>query len=470
MSRGEGDPSRAGQGSPDVRSSEAGPPDEQEPDWSHWARPRPTGAQQRHDLWLGLAIVAGAIVATVLVNSMGAFVFGDAPSLPEQLLWAVAVTTPLIVRRRFPLAVLLVVGALFIAAQARQTGDNFVPSVALFLAIYNVGAWGRNRRVARWARIVVIAAMFTWLGVGLVAFLVAPSPAFEGAAGPLDPVLASVLYNITFNLLFFLSAYFFGNMAWLAARRHAELEERAGQLRLSQEENMRGAIVAERLRIARDLHDVVAHHVSVMGIQAGAARRVLDTDRDLASSALQTVERTARTAIGELRGLLGVLRADPDTATGAAPSPDEDHSSSPGLEQLPELLSIARTAGLDVEHGVYGEPRPVSDGVALSAYRVVQEALTNVVKHASARKVDVRVRFLESMLEVEVSDDGAGRARAADGQPVGGFGLLGMRERIAVHGGELEAGPRRGSGYRVRACLPIVADESVQNSQESTAP
>ena len=383
---------------------------------------------------------------TVLVNSMGAFALGKPPHLGEQVAWGVALTVPLVVRRRYPLVVLVVVGVLFIAAQARQIGDNFVPSIVLFLAIFTAGGWAPDRRRAVFVRVGLVVAMFAWLGFGLVRFLVGPVRDYEHAAGPLDPVLASVLYGIGFNLLYFLSSYFFGELAWLSARRLAELEFRTDQLRLSQEQNTRGAIVAERMRIARDLHDVVAHHVSVMGIQAGAARRVLDTDHDLARTSLETVEKTARTAIGELRSLLGVLRADPE--------PAEDVTAAPGLEQLPDLVETARSTGLEVGHGTYGEPRPVPPGVALSAYRVVQEALTNVVKHAGASKADVRVRFLATALEVEVTDDGKGRAAAAGG----GFGLVGMRERVSVHGGEFEAGPRRGAGYLVRASLPTGED------------
>ncbi|GAA1354046.1 sensor histidine kinase [Saccharothrix algeriensis] len=419
-----------------------------DPAWSGWQRPGPSPARRRQDVGLALAVAAGALVMTVLVNSMGAGVGADAPHLAEQLLWSVAVPLPLVVRRSFPLAVPVVVGALFIAAQARQVGDNLVPSISLFVALYTAGAWGRDRTAARRVRVAVVVVMFCWLGYGLVRFLVRPAPPFEGAAGPLDPMLASVLYGIAFNLVFFLSAYFFGDMAWLSARRQAELEHRAEQLRRSQEQNTRGAIVAERVRIARDLHDVVAHHVSVMGVQAGAARRVLDRDPALARDALRTVEGTARTAIGELRGLLGVLRAEP---ADEVPDAAGGETSSPGLDQLPALASAARSAGLDVEHGVYGEPRPVPEGVALSVYRVVQESLTNVVKHAGARKADVRVRFLESSVEVEVADDGRG---AAAGDRGGGLGLLGMRERVAVHGGELEAGPRRDGGYLVRARFP----------------
>ncbi|MFD7655961.1 sensor histidine kinase [Actinosynnema sp. NPDC059797] len=430
-----------------------------EPRWAEWRRPGPTPAQQRRDVVLALGVMAGALVTTVLVNSMGALAFGTAPSLGEQLFWGVAVTAPLAVRRRFPLAVLLVVGVLFIAAQARQTGDNFVPSVALFVAICTSGAWERNRVVARWSRIGVIAVMFAWLGFGLVRFLIGPPQDYGDVTGPLDPVLASVLYGLGFNVLFFLSAYVVGETAWVSARRQAELEHRAEQLRRSQEQNTRGAIVAERMRIARDLHDVVAHHVSVMGIQAGAARRVLDTDRELARSALLMVERTARDSVGELRGLLGVLRADPV----AEDAPDGELAA---LDRLPELLDTARSAGLEVAHSTHGEPRPVPDGVALSAYRVVQEALTNVVKHAGARRVDVRVRYLDRALEVEIADDGRGAAAVpapgGEGGRTTGFGLLGMKERVAVHGGRLESGPRKDRGYLVRATLPTTTEEGQQ--------
>ncbi|WNV88021.1 sensor histidine kinase [Umezawaea sp. Da 62-37] len=418
-----------------------------EPRWAEWRRQGPTPAQQRQDVWIALSVVLGALGMTVLINSMGAFTFGGAPSLGEQLAWSLAVSVPLVVRRRYPLAVLLAVGVLFIAAQARQTGDNLGPSIALFLAIFSEGAWERNRVVARWSRIGVIVVMFTWLGISLVKFLAGPSYPFDDAAGPLEPVLASVLHGLAINLLFFLSAYFFGEMAWISARREAELEHRAEQLRLSQAQNTRGAIVAERMRIARDLHDVVAHHVSVMGIQAGAARRVLTTDPDLAGTALRQVEETARVSIGELRGLLGVLRAEP---TDQAPGGSADELASPDLDRLPELVTTARATGLEVEHSTYGDPRPVPAGVSLSAYRVVQEALTNVVKHAGAHKVDLRVRYLDRAIEVEVADDG----RGSTGRSSGGFGLLGMRERVAVHGGDLEAGPRRGAGYLVRATLP----------------
>jgi signal transduction histidine kinase len=412
----------------------------EEPVWNEWRRPGPTPAQQRRDIGIAVLVLLCAVEFTVLVNSIGAFVQGRAPDLREQLAWVLALSVPLVVRRRYPVAVMLVVSALFIAAQWRQLGDNLVPSAILFLAIFTVGAWEQNRLVARWSRIGVIATMFFWLGFSLVRILLGPPGNFKNAAGPLDPMLATVLYGLEFNIFFFVFAYVVGEMAWTAARRQAELSFQAEELRLSQEQNTRGAIAAERMRIARDLHDVVAHHVSVMGIQAGAARRVLDSDPATARDTLQTVEETARTAINELRGLLGVLRADTEPDLRAAP----------GLDDLPELLENARAAGLEVTHGIYGAPREVPSAVALSAYRVVQEALTNVVKHAAAQHVDVRMRYLDNTLEVEITDDGRGASTA----PLSGFGLLGMRERLAVHGGSLEAGPRRDAGYLVRASLP----------------
>ncbi|AYY14833.1 sensor histidine kinase [Actinobacteria bacterium YIM 96077] len=446
--------------------------------WQRWQRPRPSPEELRKDVWVAALVMAGALVATVLVNSMGALAFGDAPALAEQLAWGVALTAPLAVRRRFPVLVALIVAGLFIAAQARHVGDNFVPSLALFLAIYSLGAWGADRVVARWVRVGIIVAMFGWLGFGMTETLMSPAPDFDGAAGPLDPLLAMTVHTIGFNLLFFLGAYFFGNIAWESARRQHELRVQGDQLRRSQMENARQAVTAERLRIARDLHDVVAHHVSVMGVQAAAARRVFDSDHNLARKSLDAVESTARTAIGELRGLLGVLRAEAhdDGAGERAGEGDGPHVSAPGLEEIEDLLQETRGTGLRVEYSTFGEPRPVPEAVALTAYRIVQEALTNTVRHAGASEVDVRVRYLDRLLEVEVSDDG--RGAAVEPEPAGhrersdagGLGLVGMRERVAVHEGELEVGARRGGGFRVRARLPLefrTEDESAGSGAAS---
>ena len=427
--------------------------------WEDWRRPAPSGRWERSDVVLTLAAMAGAAAITVLINSMGAFVQGTAPSLGEQLAWSVALTAPLLLRRRFPAAVLVVVSAVFLAGQFRQVGDNIAPTIALFLTMYSVGAWERNRVVARWVRVGVVAAMFGLITSNTYRSLSGSAAEFEDAAGPLDPVLAATLYLFGINVLYFAAAWIFGNQAWESARRRHELTVQGEQLRRSQAENARRAAMAERVRIARDLHDVVAHHVSVMGVQAAAARRVLDSDPAVARQSLAAVESTARTAIDELNGLLGVLRADgdqpadspADQRTPQQRTPEDTRRPTPGVEQLDRLLDETRAAGLPVSYEVFGEPRPVPDAVALSAYRVVQEALTNTVKHAAASTADVRVRYLEQSLEVEINDDGRGSA----GPTGSGFGLVGMRERVAVHGGQLDVGPRRGGGFQVRARFPL---------------
>jgi signal transduction histidine kinase len=399
---------------------------------------------ERGDIVLTLAAMAGSVSMTVLINSMGLFVLGTPPPLAEQFLWGAAITAPLLVRRRFPATVVLWVAAVFVAGKVRPVGDHFVPALTLFLAVYSLGAWGPNRRVARWVRLGVIVAMLGFLIVNMARALAGPLPDFEDSAGPLDPVLASVVYELSVNVLYFVGAYVFGNQAWESARRRHELEVQGRDLRRSQAENARQAVIAERVRIARDLHDVVAHHVSVMGVQASAARRVLHTDPAVASEALAAVESTARTAIDELSGLLGVLRE--------TDGPDE--GTLPGLDQVARLVDETRAMGLAVEYAVYGEPRPVPDAIALSAYRIVQEALTNTVKHAAATAAEVRLRYLDQALEVEVNDDGRGAVGPAVGT---GLGLVGMRERVGVHGGHLEVGPRRGGGFQVRARLPLAA-------------
>ena len=427
--------------------------------WEDWRRPGPSGLWERSDVVLTLAAMAGAAAITVLINSMGAFVQGTAPSLGEQLAWSVALTAPLLLRRRFPATVLVAVSAVFIAGQFRQVGDNIAPTIALFLTMYSVGAWERNRVVARWVRVGVVTAMFGLITFNTYRSLSGSAAEFEDAAGPLDPVLAATLYLFGINVLYFAAAWIFGNQAWESARRRHELTVQGEQLRRSQAENARRAAMAERVRIARDLHDVVAHHVSVMGVQAAAARRVLDSDPAVARQSLAAVESTARTAIDELNGLLGVLRADgdqpasspADQRTPEQRTPEDTRRPTPGVEQLDRLVDETRAAGLPVSYEVFGEPRPVPDAVALSAYRVVQEALTNTVKHAAASTADVRVRYLEQSLEVEINDDGRGSA----GPSGSGFGLVGMRERVAVHGGQLDVGPRRGGGFQVRARFPL---------------
>ncbi|HUA72979.1 MAG TPA: sensor histidine kinase [Solirubrobacteraceae bacterium] len=227
----------------------------------------------------------------------------------------------------------------------------------------------------------------------------------------------------------------------------AELEARAARLEREREEQSERAVIEERARIARELHDVIAHNVSVMVVQASAGEEVFDENPDKARESLSAVASTGRAALAELRRLLGVIRADDDPGARASFAPQ------PGIEYLDDLVGQVRETGLPVELSVIGEPRRLPDGVALCAYRIVQEALTNTLKHAHASGAKVNVRYVADALELQVVDDGQG------GTPVngesGGHGLVGMRERVALFGGELTVSRRAGRGYEVSARLPL---------------
>lgn len=222
------------------------------------------------------------------------------------------------------------------------------------------------------------------------------------------------------------------------------LEDRAVRLEREREEKAKAAVAEERARIAREMHDVVAHNVSVMVVQAGAARRVLQSDPRPATEALLNIEKTGRQTLQEMRRLLGVLRASED---GLALAPQ------PGLAEIPSLMEKLHEAGISVELREEGERRALPAGHELVAYRVIQEALTNVLKHAGRARVEITVRFKGDALELEVVDDGNGAPEGADGN--GGHGLFGMRERLALYGGSLQTSRPPGGGFALRALLPL---------------
>jgi signal transduction histidine kinase len=239
-------------------------------------------------------------------------------------------------------------------------------------------------------------------------------------------------------------------IAWLAgfalrerAAQAASSEERALGAEREREENARRAVFAERVRIARELHDVVAHHVSMMGVQAGAARVVIDRDQAKAKAALAAIELSSRQAVGELHRLLGFLRQAGDS---------DDLAPQPGVGQLARLVASMSDTQLAVDLTVEGETRPLPPTVDVSAYRIVQEALTNTLKHAQASHAEVHLRYWPDELEVEIVDDGRGAGNGA-GHRDGGLGLIGMRERAALHGGRLSAGAAPGGGFAVRVKL-----------------
>jgi signal transduction histidine kinase len=278
---------------------------------------------------------------------------------------------------------------------------------------------------------------------------------FQGRVG-LAVVLigaAVVVYNDPTHgngeLLFVPGLFAIGWLAGFALReRAAQVDaavQRATDAERDREENIRRAVFEERVRIARELHDVVAHHVSMMGVQAGAARVVIDSDRVKAKAALTAIEVSSRQTVGELHRMLGFLRQAGDQEDDLAPRP--------GLSQLPRLAASMSESELAVAVSIEGEERLLPPMIGVSAYRIVQEALTNTLKHAAASRADVRVRYWPDELEVEIIDDGRG-ATALSGTSPGGLGLIGMRERAALHGGQLTAGPASGGGFAVRVKLP----------------
>ena len=256
-----------------------------------------------------------------------------------------------------------------------------------------------------------------------------------------DDVLADYLWIGGFIALAWTTGF-------LLSRRTAharELAERAERLELEREAGAERAVDEERARIARELHDVVGHSVSVMTVQASAVRRLLRDDQVKEREALLVVEETGRQALAEMRRMVGVLRRPEESPT-LAPQPS--------LDSLDGLVAQVREAGLPVTLRFEGEPRALPPGLGLTAYRLVQEGLTNALKHARASSAEVVVKYRDDELELEVTDDGRGTGPRSDD---GGHGLVGMRERVAVYGGELDSGPRAQGGYRLHIRLPVAA-------------
>jgi signal transduction histidine kinase len=358
-----------------------------------------------------LAIALAAFAFSDIITSNGYLSGSDWVYVPVVLL----MTLPLAWRRRAPLVVVVVVMGAF-AAQSLILDPTPTPDVELIpalIAVYSVAAHGE-----RWESFlggaVGLGAGLIWLGI--------------------DDFLLPVVM--------------FGG-AWLAGRLVQKMHlyaqafaERARVLELERDANARVAAAEERVRIAREMHDAVGHSVSVMVVQAGAERLALGDERPATREALLAIERTGREALAEMSRLLGILRKDGEGLS-LAPRPS--------LAQIDALVQTVRDAGVPVALSVEGKPTELPPGVDVSAYRIVQEALTNIVKHAGPATATVVVRYGRRAVEVEVTDDGRGSVNGK----TNGHGLIGMRERIELHGGTLEAGGRRSGGFAVRARLPL---------------
>jgi len=406
-----------------------------------------TPAQLQRDVWLAIALFAGAVISAWLGQVAG-FYGDDTPALGWALLYSAALALPVAVRRRWPEAVLVVVSVVAYAGVSARIPELYVGNVVLFIAMYSVGAWVADRRRATIVRLVVIAAMFLWLLVSTFQAATAPDDDGLSRAGLFSPFAAYMLIQFLINAAFFGGAYFFGERAWADAESRRSLEARTAELERERELTAAQAVALDRVRIARELHDVVAHHVSAMGVQAGAARAVLDRDPSAARAALAGVEQSARSALDDLRHLLDTLRT---------PDGDTPGGSTVKLAALGELIEHARANGLPTDFTVVGDPVDAPELVQVNLYRIAQEALTNARRHGGPGvTADVRLRYTRDAVELDVASTGTTLPAVRPG-----LGLVGMRERAAASGGTLKAGPRpRGDGYLVRARIPLTSQAS----------
>ncbi|WP_345697731.1 sensor histidine kinase [Kitasatospora terrestris] len=349
---------------------------------------------------------------------------------------AVVIPALMVVRRRWPNAVASV-GLGLGLVQCLMGVNPGMSSIGYLVFTYTGAAFG-----SKWTSRLALAASLTAGPLTLVLI----SPANERSDALRALFLAGLLTTP------FILCWAWGRLTRVRRAYLVELEDRAARLERERDAQAKVAVAAERARIARELHDVVAHNVSVMIVQADGAAYVLDNSPQQAKEALATIASTGRQALVEMRRLLGVLRTA-DTA--------EEYVPQPSVEELPELLDQVRSAGLPVDFDATGEVRELPRGVELTVYRIVQEALTNVRKHGGpGARARVAVDFRERDLEVLIEDDGRGSTAeqlAAGGTDGQGHGLIGMRERVGMVSGSLDVGPRPGGGFRIRAVLPLKA-------------
>lgn len=394
-------------------------------------------------------------VFALIVAGPGLGVVGSQSAPRQDILFgvfAVALAIPVALRRKYPtgaFAALLVIGGISVFALPHP----FESDVTILIGLYTLAAY-RPRRLS------LPGLLVTLLGSAVAIARWAPSHHLFHSVYSLGEV-AAVFAGPA------LSAWLLGDLTRWRRGYYEALEERAARLEREHDAHAQIAAAAERARIARELHDIVAHNVSVMVVQADGAGYAMDTAPGKAKEALETIARTGRQALAEMRSLLGVLRSAEEDPAELTPQP--------GIDQVAGLLEQARASGLPVSFAVEGVPHRLPVGAALAAYRVVQESLTNARKHAGpTATAAVTLRFWEDQLVIKVTDDGrgalappAGRAGSGkgggmsgdDGTP--GHGLVGMRERVEAFGGEVVTGPRPGGGWRVVATLPLTGPVGV---------
>ncbi len=403
---------------------------------SRWVRVAPRDRRRAVDGLVALVLAVAALISVKAVydemSDMDAL-FRVPPALPI-VISMLALTAPLAWRRRYPLGAAVAVVAAFLVARIMvEVPEESVTMLVAFVAFYSAAAHGRRP-----------LGSYVLLACELAVLLqVARELFFVGFMAGMHPLSQS--FELAFNVVIFGSPWALGAAVRSSRSRESQLVERAGELVRERERTAEQAVFAERVRIARELHDVVAHHVSVMGVQAGAARRVMARQPKEAAEALASVELSSRTALQEMQRLLGFLRSEGD---------QEDHGSQPGLERIADLVAEWQRSDREITLTIEGKRRDLPPTLDVSAYRIVQEALTNSRKHSTGRAASVRIHYGRTTLELEVVDDGAG---ASTPGPLG-HGLIGMRERTALHGGHVEIGSRPGGGFGVLATFPLAAN------------
>jgi signal transduction histidine kinase len=414
---------------------------------------RLTRWEERHQLGIDatLTVLTGLVVVPVSVAAGSEW--GPGPWLAA--VWAVGTWAPLAWRRRNPVASVVTVYAVALA-HLLLGAPTFMPAdVAVLAALYSVTVHG-----PRWAhRTAIVSAV-----VG--SFLLAAVMGYQsvlGASGTVD-VAASVLVLWVFCSACAVATWAFGLMRRSRRETIAALRDRAERLEVERDQQARIATSAERTRIAREMHDIVAHSLSVVVAQADGGRYAAAADPDAATRALGTIAETGRAALADMRRLLGVLR-EPDSAESSAAAP---YTPQPAEQDLEGLVEQVRASGVRASLVRMGTARRLPPGVGLTVYRICQEALTNILKHAGPDPaVTVLVQWRPAALVLEVTDDGRGAAADTDGA---GHGLVGMRERAVMVGGTLSAGPRPGGGFRVHAEIPLPAGAPTLATDPGAAP
>ncbi|MFB4303122.1 sensor histidine kinase [Actinomadura sp. NTSP31] len=372
----------------------------------------------RRRTWLVDAVFAVPVLLMTVLEPIS-----EPPDSLVAWFLAIGLLAPLVLRRTRPRTAYAAV-ALVALLQVVVNQVPMAPDLGILMCMYTLAAgsslwWG------------IAAGLVTEMGAGILAF--------RYASGFRDQLASWWMVSVCVAGVWLLGLYMRTRRAYLAS-----LEERAARLERERDTEVQMAMAGERARIARELHDVVAHNVSVIVVQSDGASFAIESDPGRAKRAMETISSTGRQALAEMRRMLGVLR-ESDTGGSYAPQP--------GVAQLSELVGQLRSSGLPVSLEIDGVPVEMSEGRQLTVFRIVQEALTNTLKHGGAKvTAKVGLHYFDDAVEIEVSDDGRGAAAISDGR---GHGLVGMRERVAVYGGDVEAGPRPGGGFTVRARIPI---------------